>query len=163
MASSANGIVANSSVAPERPLLAIGLGGLIVGVLDLTYAIIVYSVHRPILIPQGIASGVLGAKAFQGGLGSAALGVVLHFFIATTWASVYYLASRKLKFLVHHAVLCGMAYGVVVWLCMHFVVVPLSAVPKGGSTPFIYQAAEFVWHWFGVGLPIALCVRRYSP
>jgi uncharacterized membrane protein YagU involved in acid resistance len=163
MATSANGVLAASSPGQHRPLLAIGMGGLIVGALDLTYAIIVYSVHQPILVPQTIASGVLGAKAYQGGMASAALGIALHFFIATIWASLYYVASRKLKFLVYHAVLCGMAYGVVVYLLMHFVVVPLSAVPPGGSTPFLYEAAEFVWHWFGVGLPIALCVRRYAP
>jgi uncharacterized membrane protein YagU involved in acid resistance len=162
MATSANSVLAASSVGDQRPLLAIGMGGLIVGVLDLTYAIIVYSLHRPILVPQTIASGVLGAKAYQGGMASAALGTVLHFFIATIWASVYYLASRKLKFLVHRAVLSGVGYGVVVYLLMHFVVVPLSAVPPG-STPLIYAAAEFVWHWFAVGLPIALCVRRYAP
>ena len=162
MTPSANGIFTSSSVAPQRPFLAVGAAGLIVGVLDLTYAIIVYSMDRPILVPQTIASGVLGAKAYQGGFGSAVLGIVLHFFIALSWATVFYLASRKLKFLVHHAVLCGIAYGAVVYLFMHLVVVPLSAVPPG-PTPLIYQAAEFVWHWFGVGLPIALCVRRYSP
>ena len=162
MTPSANGIFTSSSVAPQRPFLAVGAAGLIVGVLDLTYAIIVYSMHRPILVPQTIASGVLGAKAYQGGFGSAVLGIVLHFFIALSWATVFYLASRKLKFMVRHAVLCGIAYGAVVYLFMHLVVVPLSAVPPG-PTPLIYQAAEFVWHWFGVGLPIALCVRRYSP
>jgi uncharacterized membrane protein YagU involved in acid resistance len=162
MTTSANGIVTNPSVAPARPFLAIGIGALTVGVLDLTYAIIVYSMHQPILVPQTIASGVLGAKAYQGGMGSAALGIVLHFFIATIWASVYYAASRKLKFLVRKAFLCGMAYGAVVYLFMHLVVVPLSAVPPG-PTPFAYETAEFVWHWFGVGLPIALCVRRYAP
>lgn len=162
MTSSANRIFTNSSVASRRPLAAIGTGGLIVGVLDLTYAIVAYSMHQPMLVPQTIASGVLGAKAYQAGLGSAALGVALHFFIALSWASVYYLASRKLKLLVHHAVLCGLAYGAVVYLFMHLVVVPLSAVPPG-PTPAMYEAAEFVWHWFGVGLPMALCVRHYAP
>jgi hypothetical protein len=162
MATSANGVLARLPAGHHRPFLAIGIGGLIVGVLDLTYAIIVYSVHQPILVPQTIASGVLGAKAYQGGFASAALGTVLHFFIALIWASIYYLASRKLKVLVHKAFLCGVAYGAVVYLFMHLVVVPLSAVPPG-PTQLVYEVAEFVWHWFGVGLPIALCVRRYAP
>lgn len=44
---------------------------------------------------------------------------------------------------------------------MHLVVPPLSAVPRSG-VPLIYRAAEFVEHWFCVGLPIALSVRRYA-
>jgi hypothetical protein len=162
VATSANGALAAIPAGPDRPLLAIGVGGLIVGLLDLTYAIVVYSVHRPILIAQAIASGVLGMRAFQGGLRSAALGIALHFFIALSWASVYYLASRKLKFLVRQTFVCGIAYGAVVYFFMHLVVIPLSAFPSG-PTPLGYEVAEFVWHWFGVGLPIALCVRRYSP
>ena len=76
-------------------------------------------------------------------------------------ATVYYVASRKLKFLVSRAVLCGLIYGALVYIFMHAVVLPLSALPKG-HTPLGYQAAEFVEHWFCVGLPIALSVRRFS-
>jgi hypothetical protein len=163
MTTSTNGVFAASAAANPRPLLAIGVGGLIVGALDLLYAIIVYSPHKPILVPQTIASGVLGAASYNDGAASAMLGTALHFFIALSAAAVFYLASRKLKFLVHHAVLCGMLYGAAVYGFMHVVVVPLSAVPKGGHTPLVYAAAEFVEHWFCVGLPIALSVRRYSP
>ncbi len=161
MADTVNDAFATSPLAHPRAFLAIGVGGLIVGILDLTYAIIVYSPHHPILIPQVIASGVLGAKSFQGGAASAVLGIVLHFVIALGAAAVYYLASRKLKFLVHRAILCGMLYGAAVYLFMHMVVLPLSAAPHG-HMPLAYAAAEFVEHWFCVGLPIALSVRHYS-
>lgn len=50
-----------------RPFPAILVGGAIVGVLDLIYAILVYSPHKPILIPQTIATGLLGTKAYDGG------------------------------------------------------------------------------------------------
>jgi hypothetical protein len=161
MATSVAGGSAGSSFARPRPFPAIFVGGLIVGVLDLAYAILVYSPKKPILIPQTIASGVLGMKSYGGGTQTAALGVVLHFVIALGAATVYYLASRKLTFLVSRAVLCGLVYGALVYLFMHFVVLPLSAAPHR-HTPFIYQATEFVEHWFCVGLPIALSVRRYS-
>jgi hypothetical protein len=141
----------------SRPFPAIVVGGLIVGVLDLTYAILVYSPHHPILVPQAIACGVLGAKSFEGGAASAALGVVLHFTIALGAATVYFFASRWLKFLVERAVLCGLIYGGLVFFFMHLVVLPLSAAHPGPMRPL-----EFVWHWFGVGLPIALSVRHYS-
>jgi uncharacterized membrane protein YagU involved in acid resistance len=86
----------------------------------------------------------------------------LHFVIALSAATVYYLASRRFKFLMSHAVASGLTYGALVFLFMHIVVLPLSAVPKG-DTPFVYMAFEFFEHWFGVGLPIALSVRHYSP
>lgn len=144
-----------------RPFLAITVGGLVVGVLDLAYAILVYSPHQPILVPQTIASGVLGSQSYKGGVPAAALGVLCHFIIAFGAATVYYLASRKLKILVDRAVLMGIVYGALVYFFMHWIVVPISAAPKGHA-PFVYQASEFVWHWFGVGLPIALSVRHYS-
>jgi hypothetical protein len=146
----------------SRPLRAIAVGGFVVGVLDLAYAIAAYSPTKPILIPQTIASGVLGAKSYDGGFETAALGVVLHFIIAFGAASVYYLASRKLSFLVSRAVLSGMAYGAAVYFFMHLVVLPLSAVGPG-HMPLIYKICEFVEHWFCVGLPIALSIRRYAP
>jgi uncharacterized membrane protein YagU involved in acid resistance len=157
-----NGDPAAPAFARPRPLQAVAVGGLIVGVLDLAYAIAVYSPRKPLLIPQTIASGILGAaKAYGGGAPTVALGVVLHFVIALGAATVYYLASRKLTILVRRAIPCGLAYGALVYLFMHLVVLPLSAAPKG-HMPFVYMALEFVEHWFCVGLPIALSVRHYS-
>ncbi len=162
MAASSNNRIATSSPANARPFPAIFVGGLIVGTLDLIYAIVVYSPRKPILIGQTIAGGLLGAKSYAEGMSSATLGVFLHFFIALSAAAVYYLASRKLKFLVSRAVLCGLVYGALVYFFMHLVVLPLSALPKG-HTPLGYQLAEFIEHWFCVGLPIALSVRRFAP
>jgi uncharacterized membrane protein YagU involved in acid resistance len=149
--------------APAKPraLPAILVGGLIAGALDLTYAILVYSPRNPIRVPQAIATGLLGPNSFNRGLGSAALGVACHFTIALGAATVFYLASRRLPFLVDHAVIAGMIFGALVYFFMHLVVIPLSAVPKSPFR-FMVQLREFVWHWFGVGLPIALSVRRFS-
>jgi len=82
-------------------------------------------------------------------------------YIALAAATAYYLASRKLTFLVDRGVLSGLIYGALVYLFMHVVVLPLSAVSHS-DIPFIYKACEFVEHWFCVGLPIALSVRHYS-
>lgn len=144
-----------------RAIPAILVGGIITGVLDLAYAMVVYSPHRPLLIPLHIATGVLGVSAYKGGVPTMILGVVLHFLIALGAAAVYYVASRRLPVLVARPVLCGMIFGGLVYFFMHLIVVPLSAVPQH-ATRLIYQATEFVEHWFVVGLPIAFSVRRYS-
>jgi len=155
-----NGFAVPLSAVP-RPVPAILVGGLIVGVLDLIYAILVYSPQRPIRVAQTIASGILGAKSYSGGASTVTLGVILHFIIALGAAAVYYAASRKLGILVDRAILSGLIYGALVYLFMHIIVLPVSAVPKG-HMPLIYQVSEFVEHWFCVGLPIALSVRHYS-
>jgi hypothetical protein len=161
MANSASITASARSAAQPRPLAAIVVGGLIVGALDLLYAIVVYSPHHPIRVPQTIATGVLGVRSYSGGSQTAALGVLLHFVIALGAATVYYLASRKLPILVHRAVLCGLLYGACVYFFMHLVILPLSAAPTGHA-PMVYKVTEFVEHWFFVGLPIALSVRHYS-
>jgi uncharacterized membrane protein YagU involved in acid resistance len=159
---SAESVQTTSAASPRpRAVPAILVGGIITGVLDLLYAMVVYSPHRPLLIPLHIATGVLGVNAYKGGVPTIILGVVLHFVIAIGAATVYYLASRRLPILVERPILCGMIFGGLVYFFMHLVVVPLSAVPHH-ATRFIYQATEFVEHWFVVGLPIAFSVRRYS-
>ncbi len=67
MANSMNDGFAASSFGQPRRFPAIVVGGLIVSVLDLAYAIAVYSPRQPILIPQTIASGILGLKSYSGG------------------------------------------------------------------------------------------------
>lgn len=138
---------------------AIVLGGLAVGVLDLGYAIVVYSPSDPILIPQTIAGGILGAASYHGGAATAALGVVLHFFIAFSVAAVYVFASRKLDVLTQHPFVSGICYGGLVYAVMHGIVLPLSA--HHGAIPPIYVITEFIEHWFFVGLPPAYAARIF--
>ena len=50
---------------PGRPVPAILVGGLITGVLDMTYAMLVYSPKNPLRIPQAVATGVFGRESFN--------------------------------------------------------------------------------------------------
>jgi hypothetical protein len=150
-----------SAATPAKAIPAIVWGGLGAGVLDLTAAFVRWG--HPLRITQGIASGLLGPQAFQGGWGAAALGTALHFLIAFSAAAVYYGASRLLAFLTRRAVVWGFLYGIAVYMFMGWIVVPLSAFPKS-KTPFSFTALviSLLTHMFCVGLPIALAVRRYS-
>src|SRR5258707_1289821 len=116
---------------------------------------------KPIPLLQGIAAGLLGPRAFSGGLSTAALGLLCHFFIAFSAAAVYFAASRWIKFAAQHAVVSGAMYGVLVYLFMNRLVVPLSAARK---YPFSLEMMLIgvTIHIFCVGLPIAFAVRRYS-
>ncbi|MET0626740.1 MAG: hypothetical protein ABW250_27655 [Pyrinomonadaceae bacterium] len=158
--------VASAAPPRESPRAsrAILWGGLLAGVGDITFAFVVNGLRGvgPVRVLQSVAGGVLGPAAREGGLAAAALGGALHFLIAFCAAAVYWLASRRLKFLVQHAVVCGLLYGVAVYLFMNFVVVPLSAAyftPSHAPTALLLNSAG---HMLLVGLPIALAARRYS-
>lgn len=145
---------------------AIFWGGLIAGALDLTGACVASWLRAgvtPVRVMQSVASGALGSDAYTGGAKTAALGVVLHFLIATIWTVVFYLASRKLRFLLGQPIVWGLVYGVIVWVFMNFVVLPLSRFPPPRTPPTLTgRAIGLLIIMFCIGLPIALIVRRFS-
>jgi uncharacterized membrane protein YagU involved in acid resistance len=114
---------------------------------------------NPIQVLQYIASGALGSNAFKGGLATAALGAVLHFFIAFVVAAVYYTASRKLIALYRDPIIWSPVFGTAVYLFMNFLALPLSAVPKSPFSLPLFLNGIF-GHAIFVGLPIAWFARR---
>jgi hypothetical protein len=156
--------VATAELPAERsmPARAIVWGGLLAGLGDITFAFVVWRAIGPVRVLQSVASGLLGAAAREGGLATAALGAVLHFTIAFTWAAVFWLASRRLRALVRHPVVCGLLYGAVVYASMYFVVLPLSAIhaafPHDASAILLSLAG----HMLLIGLPIALAASKFT-
>ncbi len=146
------------------PPRAIALGALTVGVLDGLDAIVFFGLRgvSPLRIFQAIAAGLLGRAAFGGGLPTAVLGTMLHFSIALAIVAVYYLVSCRIAALTRRPLMWGPLYGVVVYLTMNLVVVPLSAaaaVPP--SLPVVLNG--LLIHVLGVGVPSALAARAASP
>ncbi len=144
-------------------MLAVLWAGFACGVLDITAALIVYGYFgaKPMRLLQGIASGLLGPKAFDGGLTTALLGLLCHFLIAFGAAAVYFVASRTINILIQHEIVSGVLYGVAVYFFMNRIVLPLSVAAK---RPFSLRMmiVGVVIHIFCVGLPISLSVRRFS-
>jgi hypothetical protein len=158
-----NSAAATYSMLKPKPARGILWGGLVGGVLDITAAFIIYGLFglKPIPLLQGIASGLLGPRAYAGGLATALLGLLCHFFIAFSAAAVYFGISRGVPFLVRHPAVSGVLYGPAVYFFMQYVVLPLSAIAR---SPFSFELMMIgvVIHIFCVGLPIALIVRRFS-
>jgi uncharacterized membrane protein YagU involved in acid resistance len=157
----------SSSLLPRssRAYRAIGWAGLLAGSLDITAALVEAGLEgrSPVRLFQGIAGGLLGMSSFQGGLATAALGLFFHFLIATTASAVFYVASRKLTFLVEHSIPAGLLYGVAVWIFMSFIVLPLSAYhTKIALPPIAILFRDVAIHMLLVGLPISLVQRKYS-
>jgi hypothetical protein len=142
---------------------ALVAGTLIVGVLDILDAFIFFGLRgaRPIGILQSIASGVLGRAAYQGGMRTALLGLLLHFFIAFGVVATYLAATRLVPGLNRRPWVYGLLYGVAVYAVMNLIVIPMSAAALGsGPTPAVVRANGLLIHMFGVGLPAALIAAK---
>ena len=136
--------------------------GLVVGVLDISSAFIIWwqrgvGARRGL---QGIAAGLLGASSFDGGLVTAGFGLALHFFVAFVVVTIFYLASRKIEFLVIHPVVSGVLYGISVYIVMYWFVLP-AAFPTLRHRLGNDLLAVAI-HISLIGLPCALIVHRYS-
>ena len=137
--------------------------GLLVGTLDILDAIIFFGLRgvSATRILQGIAFGLIGRTSYTMGMRSAALGLLLHFFIATTWAALYLLASRRLP-LSRHPWIYGTLYGILIYVAMNYVVLPLSHIglrPLPPLIPLINGVGALI---VCIGLPLAFIARRFN-
>jgi hypothetical protein len=154
-------MTAGSAVLPAgktNGFLAIAVGGVTAGALDLLQACILFGWD----IPLAIAAGLLGRRALHGGVGTYVLGVVLHFSIACSAAAVYYAASRSLTFLREHPVVCGLFFGAAVQEVMNLIVLPLSALHARGPYSLHDLILGLVVHMIVIGLPISFSVWRFA-
>jgi uncharacterized membrane protein YagU involved in acid resistance len=153
-----------ASIAQPRALKAILWAGLVAGIFDIIFAFVMWAMRGRSMtwVLQSVAGGLLGRESFNKGTGSAALGLILHFFIAFVWATVFFLASRKLALLTSHPIICGLLYGAIIYFFMYYVVLPNCAL----HSPLPHQVQSIVTNLLGhmilIGLPISLLVRRFS-
>jgi hypothetical protein len=143
-------------------LLFVLAGGLAAGTLDIVYACTFWALKRDVpaeRILQSVAAGLLGDASFEGGAGTAALGLGLHFLIATSMSVVYYLAARRRPLLWRRPVPCGAGYGLLLYAVMNYIVVPLSAAGRGSNDPLWISLSVAVYALL-IGIPIALFARR---
>lgn len=143
---------------------AILLGALAVGVLDGLDAVVFFGLRgaSPARVFQGIASALLGPQAFRLGARGAALGLAIHFCVATAVVALYVAASRRLPVLARRVVLGGVVYGIGAFCFMRWGVLPLTLVRTGPLTLPALLNGLFA-HALLVGLPSALAARAAAP
>ncbi|HEX7013679.1 MAG TPA: hypothetical protein VF161_13065 [Steroidobacteraceae bacterium] len=149
----------------KQPLWRTVLGGtLLAGTLDISAAIITWmSRDVPAMrVLQGVAAGLLGREARNGGWATAMLGLALHYLIMSVIVATFFFASRRLPKLVQRWLPAGMAYGVAVYIVMTFIVVPLSAFPGNPIPPWSQIVQGVIVHMFCVGVPIAWVTSRLA-
>lgn len=142
----------------QRLLRPIVIGGAIAGALDLTSAFFTFGLG----VPRAIAAGLLGRQALQGGAFTWILGLLLHFFIAFSVAAIYCFTSRRLAFLRDHWLVCGMFYGIAVYLVMNLIVLPLCGLHAAGPYQLRGLLQGLIVHMLIIGLPISLSLRKFA-
>ncbi len=145
----------------RKPMLGVLLGGGVAATLDLVYAILRNAGGgKPALWTlQLVGSGWLGPQSFDSGWPAGILGVVSHYSTVFVAAALYYVASRRAAVLRSQPWLCGALFGMLVYLFMNFVVLPLSAFPYQLTYPLPRLLEGFASHAVFVGIPIALAIR----
>ncbi len=145
-----------------RPSLFVLAGGLVAGTLDIIFACAFWAVRSKVpaqRILQSVAAGLLGKASFAGGVRTAVLGLALHYLIALTMSTAYYLAARHWALLWQQPLVYGTAYGLLLYIAMNFVVVPLSAAPPGSKDP-LWITLSILAHVLLVGIPCAIFARH---
>ncbi len=141
-----------------RAILA--AGGL-AGTLDIVFACVFWALRdvAPQRILQSVAAGLLGRASFEGGPATAALGLALQYVISTSMAAAFCLVSSRWTGLRRRPLWSGAAYGLLLYVVMNQVVVPLSAANPGSRDP-LWVWMSVLAHLVLVGIPIALVCSR---
>ena len=134
--------------------------GFLAGTLDIAAACLINRA-RPSVVLHMIASGLVGKSAFGGGLSTVVLGLILQWGMSILIAAVFIAAARIRPTLTYRWVRAGLAYGLVVFTVMNYVVVPLSAI---GYVP-LFKFVHFLEDMIAMllfGLIVAFFSRRLT-
>src|SRR6516162_7943378 len=117
----------------ERPAASaastVVMAGIAAGLFDFAFNVYkAITAGTAVLRPwKGVAGALLGKDAImRGGDAMAFVGIGLHFVITIGAAAVYYLAAKRQSWLVRHPWISGLVFGILFFLAMNYVIVPLS-------------------------------------
>jgi uncharacterized membrane protein YagU involved in acid resistance len=147
----------------DRSLLrAVLIGGSVGGALDLLFALSFAGFYGvgPVRVLQTVGSGLLGDAAFAGGAPAAITGFACHFLLSWLWAALFVAAALRFPALVRRPLLIAIAFGIVVFLVMRLVALPLSAYPRPVRFPPLATALDLASHMFLFAWPITWAASR---
>jgi hypothetical protein len=137
----------------------VALATAISGTLDIAMAIgltVLYDRDVAAML-RGVASGPFPPATGWGNAG-AALGLVVHYTLMAIMAAIYMLAARRAPVLRDHPIAAGVAYGILTYVAMNWIVVPLRFGVFPDSA--IAIGSQLFSHIVLVGLPFAFIARR---
>lgn len=151
-------------MSPSPQLRAALVGGLIGGTLDILFAITFAIVNgrTATWLLQTVATGLLGPAAYDGGTGTAILGLAAHFVLSIGWAALFVTLAVRLPLLVRKPVVSCVVFGLVVFFVMRLVVLPLSDFPYPVSVFSKAAGLDLLSHVLLFAPPIVLAAARMA-
>lgn len=140
---------------------SIALGGFCAGLADFIYPTLrkVASGGSWMDPWKGVASGLIGKAARDGGVEIALLGVALHFFICLSGAALLWLLVSRVRLIPRQWLVLGVLYGLAVLATMNYVILPLSQIGRS-IYPLDNMHVTAFWHIVLVGIPTAFFISR---
>lgn len=144
-----------------RPVPWLLLAAVCATALDLGFAALFWASEgvAAIRIPQSIASWLLGRAAFDGGLATAMLGMLVYLALMWALAALYSRLSRPFPQLLRQPSRFGLAYGAVMYGLVFHIGVPLFTAAGPASQRADWIAACILAYMVLVGLPCAWASR----
>jgi hypothetical protein len=135
--------------------------GLLTGVVDGLFSsvltVVAYKSTASRLF-QGVASVLLGSQAFNGGLRTVGIGVLMHFGVAFGWSAVFLLLVlrsawvRRVLASPYGVAKVAALYGPFIWMVMSLAVIPILV--HRPPTIGLRWWVQFIGHFPFVGIPI---------
>lgn len=148
----------NATAKPWALGRRIAVATAIAGTLDILAAIVLTLLHHraPMTMLRGVASGPFPAATDWGVAGSI-LGLLTHFVLMAIMAGIFIVSVDRQEALKRHWITAAIGYGLITFVAMNLIVVPL----RFGSMPSLTAAAiQLFCHVVLVALPIAMVARR---
>ncbi|MFD2936818.1 DUF1440 domain-containing protein [Spirosoma flavum] len=153
----------SSKPSAKKTILIIVWDGFVAGTLDAIAAIGLFlsaGGKHPVRVFQYIASGIFGKDAFLDGSAMIIWGIVFHFSIALLFAAFFFLIHPQIRQVIGNLMAIGLLYGLLIWLVMNRIVLPLSNVSAQPVDP-AQSLIGMVILMVLVSLPIALIVHKH--
>lgn len=108
---------------------------------------------------HGLASGPFPPAAGWG-VGGALLGLAVHYAIMALMATMFLVARDRIAIIKRHTIVAALVYGVILWLVMYGLVLPLRFGMSFPSPKPDAIAKQLFAHVILVGLTFGLVARR---
>lgn len=138
----------------------IAMATLVAGTLDILFAIglTLYFGRDPLGMLRFVASGPL-PPAIEWGAAGSVLGLAVHFTLMAIMAAIFMSAIRRWPTLMSNPIGAGVAYGLLTYVAMNWIVVPVRFdVPL--PPRIISIGTQLFAHIVLVGIPMALIASR---
>ena len=134
---------------------------LVCGALDILWATVLtlWRGRDPAAMLRFVASGPFPQATDWGAAGSL-LGLSVHFALMAIMVASFVVAARKFPVVLDRPVLSGIVFGLVTYVVMNLIVVPLR-FPAAWPPTALSIGTQLFSHFFLVALPTVLIARRY--